>query len=141
MERELVELADTSVWARKSHPALRDWFVSAIDAGTIAACDMIALELLHSARNPAEFAQVEEGLRGLRWVEPDSADWLRAREVYRVLGGRPGMMQRSVKHPDLLIAAAAERAGLTLVHYDADYDTIADITRQPVRWVAPRGSL
>src|SRR5450759_646417 len=98
---------------------------------------MVALELLYSARNPPEFALVEEGLRGLPWVEPDAADWLRAREVYRVLGGRPGMMQRSVKHPDLLIAAAAERAG----HYDADYDTIADITRQPVRWVAPRGSL
>jgi predicted nucleic acid-binding protein len=51
------------------------------------------------------------------------------------------MAQRSVKHPDVLIAAAAERAGFTLVHYDADYDTIAEITGQPVRWVAPRGSL
>lgn len=136
-----MELADTSVWARKSNPLLRDWFTSAIEAGEIAGCDMIALELLHSARNPTEFALVEEGLRGLPWVEADAADWLRAREVYRVLGSRPGMPQRSVKHPDLLIAAAAERAGLTLVHYDADYDAIAEITGQPVRWVAPRGSI
>src|SRR5664280_1332557 len=52
VERERVELADTSVWARKSHPALRDWFVSAIEAGTIAACDVSALELLHSAPQP-----------------------------------------------------------------------------------------
>jgi predicted nucleic acid-binding protein len=51
------------------------------------------------------------------------------------------MMQRSVEDPDLLIAAAAERAGLPLVHDDTHCDTIADITRQPVRWVAPRGSL
>jgi hypothetical protein len=51
------------------------------------------------------------------------------------------MMQRSVKHPDLLIAAAAERAGLTLVHYDAAYEAIAEITGQAVRWAAPRGSL
>jgi predicted nucleic acid-binding protein len=136
-----VELADTSVWARKAHPVLRDWFASAIEEGEIAGCDMIALELLHSARNPAEFAQVEDGLRGLPWVEPHPADWLRAREVYRVLGGRAGMMQRSVKHPDLLIAAGAERAGLTLVHYDADYEAIAEITGQPVRWAAPRGTL
>ena len=136
-----MELADTSVWARKSHPALQDWFASAIEAGEIAGCDMVALELLHSARNPPEFALVEEGLRGLPWVDPDAADWLRARAVYRVLGGRPGMMQRSVKHPDLLIAAAAERAGLTLVHCDADYETIAEITGQPVRWAMPRGSL
>jgi hypothetical protein len=136
-----VELADTSVWARKSHPLLHDWFTSAIEAGEIAGCDMIALELLHSARNPTEFALVEEGLRGLPWVEPDAADWLRAREIYRILGSRPGMPQRSVKHQDLLIAAAAERAGLTLVHYDADYEAIAEITGQRVRWVAPRGSI
>lgn len=120
---------------------LRDWFTAAIEAGEIAGCDMIALELLHSARNPPEFALVEDGLLGLPWVEPDAADWQRAREVYRGLGSRPGMMQRSVKHPDLLIAAAAERAGLVLVHYDSDYDTIAEITGQPVRWVAPRGTL
>ena len=136
-----MELADTSVWARKSHPLLQDWFTSAVEAGEIAGCDMIALELLHSARNPTEFGLVEEGLRGLPWVEADAADWRRAREVYRVLGGRPGMLQRSVKHPDLLIAAAAERAGLTLVHYDADYEAIAEITGQHVRWVAPRGSI
>lgn len=136
-----MELADTSVWAHKSHPALRGWFASAVGAGEIAGCDMIALELLHSARNPPGFGLVEEGLRGLPWVEPDAADWRRVREVYRVLGSRPGMMQRSVRHPDLLIAAAAERAGLTLVHYDADYDVIAEITGQPVRWAAPRGSL
>ena len=136
-----MELADTSVWARKAHPLVRDWFAAAIETGEIAGCDMIGLELLHSARNPAEFALIEDGLRGLPWVEPHAADWLRAREVYRVLGGRPGMTQRSVKHPDLLIAAAAERAGLILVHYDADYDAIAAITGQPVRWAAPRGSL
>ena len=58
-----MELADTSVWARKTHPFLRDWFASAIEAGEIAGCDRIALELLHSARNPPEFALVEEGLR------------------------------------------------------------------------------
>jgi len=84
---------------------------------------------------------MQRRLRGLPWLEPNAADWLRAREVYRILGSQPGMMQRSVKHADLLIAAAAERAGLTLVHYDADYETIAEITGQPVRWVAPRGSV
>jgi len=43
-----------------------------------------------------------------------------------------------VQPADLLIAAAAERAGLTLVHHDRDYDTIAEVTGQPARWVAPR---
>jgi predicted nucleic acid-binding protein len=42
---------------------------------------------------------------------------------------------------DLVIAAAAEAAGLTVLHYDDDYDRIASITRQPVEWIAPAGSL
>jgi predicted nucleic acid-binding protein len=46
-----------------------------------------------------------------------------------------------VKIPDLLIAACAERHGVQIVHYDRDFDTIAAITGQEVRWVAPRGSL
>jgi len=46
-----------------------------------------------------------------------------------------------VKHADLLIAAAAELAGMTLLHDDSDDDTIAALTGQPIRWAAPRGSL
>ncbi len=137
----MTELADTSVWARKAHPDVRDWFVASIEAGDVAACDMVALELLHSARNPAEFAALELGLAALPWADMDASVWRRAREVYRLLGARPGMVQRSVKHADVLIAAAAELAGMTLLHYDADYDTIAAVTGQPTRWAAPRGSL
>jgi predicted nucleic acid-binding protein len=43
--------------------------------------------------------------------------------------------------PDLLVAAVAERHALTLLHYDADFDTIAEITGQDARWVVPRGSV
>jgi predicted nucleic acid-binding protein len=47
---------------------------------------------------------------------------------------------RSASLSDLVIAAAAERAQVTLLHCDADYDLIASVTRQPVDWVVPRGS-
>jgi predicted nuclease of predicted toxin-antitoxin system len=39
------------------------------------------------------------------------------------------------------IAAVAERAGLTLLHDDADFEQIAMVTGRPVRWVVPRGSV
>jgi predicted nucleic acid-binding protein len=57
-----------------------------------------------------------------------------------------GLLARSGKHravsiPDLLIAAAAERHGLTVVHYDRDFDHIAGVTRQPMQWVVPQGSV
>ena len=48
---------------------------------------------------------------------------------------------RAVKLPDLLIAATAERHGLAVIHYDADYDRIAAITGQAVEWVAVAGSV
>lgn len=136
-----MELADTSVWALKSRPAVRDWFAAAVEMGEIACCEIVALELLHSARNPHEFARIEMGVSALPWAEFGGSDWRRVREIYRALGNQPGQAQRSVPLPDLLIAASAERAGMTLVHYDSDYDTIAAVTRQPMRWVAPRGSL
>ena len=43
--------------------------------------------------------------------------------------------------PDLLIAAVAELNDLAVMHYDADYDRIAEVTGQPCEWVIPRGSL
>ena len=38
--------------------------------------------------------------------------------------------------PDLLIAATAELAQLTVLHIDADYEEIADLTGQPVERLA-----
>jgi predicted nucleic acid-binding protein len=43
--------------------------------------------------------------------------------------------------PDLLIAAAAEFAGMPVSHYDRDFELIAEVTGQPVRAIAPLGSL
>lgn len=39
---------------------------------------------------------------------------------------------RAPSIPDLLIAAAAERAGFTVLHLDKDFELIAEITGQPV---------
>jgi hypothetical protein len=48
---------------------------------------------------------------------------------------------RPVGLPDLLVAAVAARERVTVLHYDADYDLIAKVTGQPVRWVVPRGTV
>ncbi len=61
--------------------------------------------------------------------------------VYGDLARAGGAHQRAVKHPDLLIAAAAEAAELAVLHYDEDFERIAAITRQPHRWLAGPGSL
>jgi hypothetical protein len=43
--------------------------------------------------------------------------------------------------PDLLVAACAERGGLTVLQYDADFDRIAEVTGQPVQWVVAPGTV
>ena len=54
----------------------------------------------------------------------------RAVEVQTALAHRG--QHRAPSIPDLLIAAAAELAQLTVLHIDKDYDLIASITGQPV---------
>jgi predicted nucleic acid-binding protein len=66
---------------------------------------------------------------------------MRALQVYERLNAQGGASQRSVKHPDLLIAAAAEAADVAVLHYDEEYDRIAAITGRPTRWLAPKGTL
>jgi predicted nucleic acid-binding protein len=48
---------------------------------------------------------------------------------------------RAVGFPDLLVAAVAERERVTLMHYDIDYDLIAEVTGQPMQWVVQRGTV
>ncbi|MGH2446781.1 MAG: PIN domain-containing protein [Candidatus Limnocylindria bacterium] len=136
-----MEIADTGVWARKDHPSIEPWFTTAVDSARIAMCDVVAMEILHSARSGDEFEAMETRMLGLPWLRIEPADWSRARAVYGVLARQGGGHQRRVQMQDLLIAACAERSGVAVVHYDSDYDTVAAITGQPTRWAAPKGSL
>jgi predicted nucleic acid-binding protein len=140
----VTELADTSAWAwsrRRAYPELRRAFDDALVDGELATCDMVRLEVLHSARSAVEFAEIREELTALPDCPIGKDQWSRALWVYERLSAQSAAAQRSVKHPDLLIAAAAEAAGITVVHYDEDYDRIAAITSQPTRWLAPRSTL
>jgi len=140
----LTELADTSAWVWSRRPGnreLRHTFDVALVDGEIATCDMVRLELLYSARNTGEFGDLRDELAALPDCPVGKEQWERALWVYEQLAALGGAHQRSVKHADLLIAAAAEAAGLTVLHYDEDFDRIAEITGQPTRWLADRGAL
>ena len=138
----MAELADTSAWTASARdPELRRTFDSAVARREVATCGAVAFELLHGARNATEFTAMRTGLDRLRQCPIGPREWRRALSISEVLAHQGGMHHRRVKHPDLLIAAAAESADMPLLHYDADFDVIAAITGQPTRWIAPRGSL
>ncbi len=65
--------------------------------------------------------------------------WDDARKIQLALAGNGD--HRRVPPADLLLAAAATRAGFTLVHYDRDYERIANATDLDHRWFVPDGTL
>ena len=54
----------------------------------------------------------------------------RAAEILALLADRG--QHRAPSLPDLIIAATAELAGLTVLHLDKDFDLIAELTGQPM---------
>lgn len=137
-----MQLADTSAWQlSRRRPDLQASFTQKTVEGLIGTCAMVSLELLQSVRNGREFDERRVEMDELPQYPIAAKEWARAIDVYRELAHQGGAHQRSVGHADLLIAAAAESAGIEVLHYDEDFERIAAITGQPTRWIVPRGSL
>ncbi len=134
-------LADTSAWHRATHSGVAAAWEARLTSDSLATCAQVRLEILYSARSADDYYLLSAELLALHQLPCGATQFERALEVQRELAGRGGLHHRSVKIPDLVIAATAESAGVTLWHYDEDYDRVAQITGQPVEWIAPRGSL
>jgi predicted nucleic acid-binding protein len=133
-------LADTSALARLHRPAVAAVLVPLIESGVVATCGVIESELGWATRSSTEFDQLRADRdAGYEWLATRDEDWRRALEVQANLW-RSGHM-RAVGLPDLLVAAAAERERVIVLHYDGDYDLIAQVTGQPMQWVVPRGTV
>jgi predicted nucleic acid-binding protein len=133
-------LADTSALARLHRPEVAAVLGPLIEAGLVATCAVIEFELGWATRGGAEFDLVRaDRAEGYEWLAIHDEDWHRALNVQAVLW-RSGRI-RAVGFPDLLIAAVAEREQVVLLHYDGDYDLIAEVTGQPMQWIVPRGAV
>src|SRR5262249_1790770 len=97
------------------------------------------LEFLNNAPDPKGYEVLWGAMHGHRWLDVTKEAMDRALDVHRVMA--QASQHRHFRLPDLIIAATAELVGATGLHYDADYDRIAEITGQATEWVAPRGSL
>lgn len=131
-------LVDKSVLARAHQPAVLGVLGPLIRSGLVATCGIVEAEMLFSARNVADHDLTRRQLAAFEWLSTPDEVWPRVAEVQRALTeqGR----HRAVPIPDLVIAATAERHGVEVLHYDADFDTIAEATGQSTQWVVPRGS-
>jgi predicted nucleic acid-binding protein len=133
-------LADTSALARLRHATVASALGPLIEAGLVATCGVIEFELGWATRTADEFDEVRADRQtGYEWLATHDEDWQRALAVQAALWRRGQI--RAVGFPDLLIAAVAERERVTILHYDSDYDLLAQVTGQPTQWVVPRGTV
>ena len=132
-------LADTSALARLHHDDVAARIGPMFLGGGIATCAIVDLEVLVTARNGTEHDEIWFERQLLPRAPVTEAGTSRAIEVQSELCARG--QHRGVPISDLAIAAAAELAGLTVLHYDHDFDLIAEVTGQPAEWVVPRGTV
>ena len=130
-------LIDTSALARFMRPGAESFgWDQAIAAGLIAVCPITELEFFYSARSAADREQGIKDIRSLfAWVPVHDRAYTRAWEVQGELTSKGE--HRSAGPVDLVIAATAELSGLTLLHRDSDFDTVAKVTGQPLRRYGP----
>jgi predicted nucleic acid-binding protein len=110
----------------------REAWTNRIERGLVHISNMTRLEVGYSARAGdvarREFRAPPLAAMPVEYLTPAMED--RALEVQLLLADR--RMHRGPSIPDLIIAATAEFAGLTVLHVDKDFDTIAAVTGQSV---------
>lgn len=122
----LVRLADS--------PDAAEWAVR-IERGLVRITTVTRLETGYSARSGpglrAGFQRPPLSSMPVEYLTPAIED--RAVEVLALLADRG--QHRAPSIPDLIVAATAELAGLTVLHLDKDFDLVAEITGQPMERV------
>ena len=133
-------LIDTSAYARiATSPEVAAEVEPLMVEGVVSVCGVLTLEAGLSARTGRDHARVLRSLEAWPWIEVQPGDWRRASEVQGRLCARGH--HRAVGLADLITAAAAEREGVAVLHYDRDFELIAAVTGQATQWVVAPGSV
>ncbi len=128
---ELPLIVDTSalgIWKNTPQTA-RDQFRAAADALELRISPIVILEFLHDAFNRPEFDVRRQRFSAFQQVALDSTDGPAAiQAMYDLAHLEPEKTgYHKVKAPDALIAASAVRAGCGVLHYDHDYERLAEV--------------
>jgi len=124
-------LIDKSALVRLASASAAAEWASRIDRGLVRISTVTRLEVGYSARTASDhrtlLAEPPMSSMPVEYLTPTIED--RAVELQLVLAERG--LHRAPSIPDLLIAATAELADLTVLHLDKDFELIAELTGQP----------
>ncbi|MYR97439.1 MULTISPECIES: PIN domain-containing protein [unclassified Streptomyces] len=121
----MIYLLDASGLVRLlSDTALQSARSDAIEAGTVASCCPQRAEFLYGARNAGEYDEIAEMFTDLypdASVPKSAGRWITSVQHRMARAGQ----HRSASAVDLIIAATAAHHGLTVLHDDLGYRTVA----------------
>jgi predicted nucleic acid-binding protein len=127
---------DTSAWVRRTDPAVLPRWAPTRDAGLLAVCPIVALELLAAARDENAFMDLDRALASMPQAYVTAAACERAIGASRELAG-----DRRLPASDYLIAAAAAERGFGVLHYDRHFEPLCRVLGIDSVLIAPRGSV
>lgn len=119
---------------------VRAQWIAAVEADQLATCSIVTMELLYSARDRAGVEMTEKIEASFRQIPVSASVQRAAIGAVRELAEHEAGYHR-VPPPDALIAAAAQDAGIGVLHYDHHYDRLAEVLNFRSVWIAPPGSL
>ena len=126
-------LADTSMVVRlRRDQGIDQRWVDAVNLGLVALCPAVEAELSRTAVSSRDHSLLRESIRQLfTWQPVPESAWQfveRTQTALVEIG-----QHRGPSVVDLLVAATADAWGLTVLHVDADFDTISRVTGVRVR--------
>ncbi len=133
-------VVDTSAWARAHRPEVREPWKEVLLDRRLRLSPAVRFEILLSARDGGGFDTLAEQLSAIQAAPLNSSVLRAADEAMRSLAHRSAGAQR-LPVVDYLVAAAAQELGAAVVHYDRDYDTLAELMEFESVWLAPAGTL
>lgn len=132
-------LADKSAWVQQAYSDVaRDRIAFLRSAGRLHLCAVTIAELLYSSRSAEEMAADQEDLALLEILHIDADVEDRVTWIMRKLASRG--QHRAPSIADLFVSAVALTNDATVLHYDKDFELIADVTGLRHEWIVPRGS-
>jgi hypothetical protein len=138
--RELV--VDNSAFQRGGNEIVRADWLRALEEGHLYRSPILELEVFYSARNAREHAELTEELEALRPLDLSEAVVGAALAAQAELARHAAGFHR-LPHQDYLVAAIAATHDLGVLHYDADFDRIAEHSSLVFEsvWIASAGTL
>ncbi len=130
-------LADTSAWmqARRDSKA-RSLLLGAVERGDVRWCWPVRYELMVDARGPEGIAAVERTLESLREIPVDRGVQRAVLATMRELAATGSHGAHRYPLADLAVAAAAQGAGVDILHFDQHLERLGDHLGVGAHWTS-----